>query len=588
MRLNLLLKISIYLCLFFSAPIRADIQVIAKTGWTAAGFPSHFTYSGLSEPVIGPSGHVAFAGLAFDGSKYTKAVWSGLPGQLEAIIKENDTISGFPANVFFSDVGEGTFLINRSGVVAFQAKLKGANTYSTALVHFNGVTYGILKATDQAPGFPPGTVAGGVMPLAISDAGLVLGGMTTRGTALWFWDFEKIERISTTIGECGYLSTASFAPGLLSINQAGSVVFSAALSEGDNKICSSGGVFKWSNGKTELIIADGDPVPGMPDAVFGVSLTESPPKINDQDEIIFTAKLIQITPQSTNNSIWIKSGLDDPRLLILSGEGLQEKPDHLIFPPIFLDSNFANYGYSMLRVNANGLDTLLAGNPREIQPYDDPSDKGSSQLTTIASQNDQPPGFEPSWFYNGFSFKAINNAGQYVFAGLASNALENRTILALWRGTGTERPRLIIKDGMKFSVDNIEHILKNIDFLSAQAGTASTAGGRPSWFSDHGEIVFRGSLDNDSNSAILLITDDSKEQKIFNLAEQLYPQFFSPANVDNQLLEGFVYRHYSTTNTYIGIRNGEVFVLGDAFGSGVQRIDTVDNTLRFLESMAGS
>lgn len=280
--------------------------------------------------------------------------------------------------------------------------------------------------------------------------------------------------------------------------------------------------------------------------------------------------------------------MDDPKLLILGGEGLQEEPDHLVFPAIFRDSNFAASGYSMLPVIANGLDTLLAGKPREIQPYDDPKGTGASQLTTIASKNDQPPGFEPSWFYNGFSFKAINNAEQYVFAGLASNALENRTILALWRGTGTERPRLIIKDGMKFSVDGIEHILKNIDFFPTKTGTFSTAGGNSSWFSDQGEIVFRGSLDNNSNSAILLITDDSKEQKIFNLAEQLYPQFFSPANVDNQLLEGFAYRYYPTTNAYIGIKNGEVFILGDAFGPSAQRIGTVDNTLRLLESMAGS
>ena len=185
------------------APVDADIKLVAKVDQTAAGFPSHYSYKDLKEPVIGPSGHVAFAGLAFDGRTYTKAVWAGLPGELEAIIKENDTIAGFPGNVFFSDVvPSSTFLISRSGAVAFSATLKGAITRNTALVYRNGVTQGILKATDQAPGFPPGTVVIEVTPLAISDAGLVLGGMTTGGGALWLWDFEKIERISATIGEC--------------------------------------------------------------------------------------------------------------------------------------------------------------------------------------------------------------------------------------------------------------------------------------------------------------------------------------------------------------------------------------------------
>jgi len=575
-------------CFTLASQASADIKLIAKVDQTAAGFPSHFSYKDLKEPVIGPSGHVAFAGLAFDGKAYTKAAWAGLPGELEAIIKENDTIAGFPGSVFFSDVWS-SFLISRSGAVAFSATLKGAITRNTALVYRNGVTQGILKATDQAPGFPPGTVVGEVTPLAISDAGLVLGGMTTGGGALWLWDFERIQRISATIGECSYSSIASYAPGLLSINQAGSVVFNAVLTAGDKKSCSSGGVFKWSNGKAELIVADGDPVPGMPDAVFGVSLTESPPKINDHDEIIFTAKLIQITSsRSTNNSIWIKNGPNEPRLLVLGGEGLKEKPDHLILPAIFLDSNLADYGYSMLPVIANGLDALLAGKPREIQPYDDPKGTGASQLTTIASKNDQPPGFDPSWYYNLFSNRAINNAEQYVFTGLSSNALENRSVFAMWRGTGTERPRLIAKDGMKCSIDNVEYVLKDIDFFPTKAVTLSTAGGQSSWFSDNGEIVFRASLNSSSNVAILLITDDNKEQRIFSLAEQLFPEHFSPSNVDNQLLEGFVYRYYPTTKTYIGIKNGEVFVLGDAFGSGPQRIDTVDNTLQFLENLAGS
>lgn len=78
------------------------------------------------------------------------------------------------------------------------------------------------------------------------------------------------------------------------------------------------------------------------------------------------------------------------------------------------------------------------------------------------------------------------------------------------------------------------------------------------------------------------------EHKIFAFAEQLFPQYFSPANVDDQVLDGFLYRYYPTTNAYIGIRSGEVFVLGDAFGASIQRFDTIENTFQFLERAAGS
>ncbi|TYP78555.1 MULTISPECIES: spherulation-specific family 4 protein [Nitrosomonas] len=86
----------------------------------------------------------------------------------------------------------------------------------------------------------------------------------------------------------------------------------------------------------------------------------------------------------------------------------------------------------------------------------------------------------------------------------------------------------------------------------------------------------------------MAIVPPNKEQKIFIYAEQLFPQYFSLANEDNQQLDGFIYRYYSTTNAYIGIKNGDVFVLGDSFGPSIRRIDTIENTLQLLESAAGS
>ena len=38
-------------------------------------------------------------------------------------------------------------------------------------------------------------------------------------------------------------------------------------------------------------------------------------------------------------------------------------------------------------------------------------------------------------------------------------------------------------------------------------------------------------------------------------------------------------------NSYLGIKNGEVFLLGEAFGPGVNHFDTVENTLQLLESL---
>jgi len=101
-------------------------------------------------------------------------------------------------------------------------------------------------------------------------------------------------------------------------------------------------------------------------------------------------------------------------------------------------------------------------------------------------------------------------------------------------------------------------------------------------------FLFEGSFSGNTDNALLMLLDDSREQRIFELAEQLLPKFFTPANVDDHLLEGFQYRYYPDTKTYIGIRNGDAFVLGAPFGTGAQRSGPIDETLQLLENMSGS
>lgn len=143
---------------------------------------------------------------------------------------------------------------------------------------------------------------------------------------------------------------------------------------------------------------------------------------------------------------------------------------------------------------------------------------------------------------------------------------------------------------MKIRVNGEERILRHIftidrDSRSGNVGeTQINTNGTPSQFSDTGDFVFAGEVDGSFRS-ILLIPNDQREQRIFTLAEQLFPQFFAPANAEDRLLEGFEYRFYSGTNAYIGIKDEEVFVLGVSFGAGITRIGTVDETLALLESM---
>lgn len=59
--------------------------------------------------------------------------------------------------------------------------------------------------------------------------------------------------------------------------------------------------------------------------------------------------------------------------------------------------------------------------------------------------------------------------------------------------------------------------------------------------------------------------------KLFNFAEQFFPELFSPAGVATSGLDNYLVRYYPETNNYIGTSDGDVYVYGDAF-NGLLRV----------------
>lgn len=53
--------------------------------------------------------------------------------------------------------------------------------------------------------------------------------------------------------------------------------------------------------------------------------------------------------------------------------------------------------------------------------------------------------------------------------------------------------------------------------------------------------------------------------KLFNFAEESYPEFFSPARTATFSLNNYLVRYYPTTGNYIGTTGEDVYVYGDVF-----------------------
>lgn len=599
--------LSILICsivTFYSSSLLASVRLIAEIGQPAADFPANYVYWNVDNPTIGASGHIAFAGAADTSvratANNTSAVWAGFPGNLKAIIKEKDSPSGFPEGISFDSVIGLNMVVTHSGHVAFNAQFKGnvSSVNDKGLLAFvNRQAHLVLRTGDQAPGFPEGVVIRNIQDFVFTDAGMLIqaevAGINSLGWGIWFWDLSSLTPIQSPINGCNFTGINN-----LSINQSGEGVFSALLLNSSGSFCNPArSLFKWHNGTTKVILSEGAAVPGMANTIFTLGLYPLKATITDQSEIIFTAVLKDTVSSKTQSSVWVAQNDGKLDLLVLDGEILADDPtERLENPKIYPYLESTNRGLSILVASreTERRTALLLGEPRSTQPYTSLEEAGLSQLSTLALLGDPPPGLGDSWFFAILTNQvAINKTGQFAFSSLiadSSNLVESQQI-SIWRGKNSLDMELVANTGMTLFANEQIRTLKEIGNINrasnAYKNGGSTVGGSITQFSDRGEIIFTGVL-SEGSRGIFLITDGEQEKRIFTLAEQLFPELFSPANPRNQNAEGYLYRYYADTNSYIGIRGGEVFVLGEQFGPGIQRINTIENTIKFLEDWAST
>ncbi len=370
-----------------------------------------------------------------------------------------------------------------------------------------------------------------------------------------------------------------------------------------------------------MILANGDPVPGMADTTFHLDLDSRGLNIfaininmlsfNDQGEISFPAILRNAANGFAKKSLWVADSSGAIKLQFLEGEFLAEDMNSTFSLP-FAETSFpliGSNGSSIVPVKTDSSIAILTGAPRLSQPYANINEAGVSQLSVVLQLADQPPGFGDAWFFSAFSSIAMNKAGQFALSGAVVDANDASTDAwgspasqkyGIWRGTSKSDLELVAYDGMPVSVNgkevSFDFALGYINngtggvaaFSESQILHSSTEGGRATQLNDHGQIVFGGFLDaagEDFRRGIFLAEGkNNQEERIFALAEQVFPDLFSPANVINQVAEGFLFRFYPATNTYLGIKNKTVFVAGERFGSGIIEVGSLENVIVFLEA----
>ena len=137
-----------------------NLQLLVREETAAPGVPGEDFYLLNAEPVINNAGTVAFGAQL---SNFNDSIWMGTPGNLTMILQGDDPAPVGTAGVRFADFGTYKELrLSDSGHVAFESWLEGTGVNSTN-------NYGLFRATidgndmvtrlgRQAPGMPAGAV----------------------------------------------------------------------------------------------------------------------------------------------------------------------------------------------------------------------------------------------------------------------------------------------------------------------------------------------------------------------------------------------------------------------------------------------
>jgi|GEM_PF-2576530 len=490
---------------------RGAVSVLAATGMSAVGFPADYVYWSVDEPVIGDAGHVAFLGQADTSIRQTPqntaALWSGLPDDLQLVIKENDPLPSLPGNVLYGGSINNRFapvlVVNSNGGVAHFGSLKGAVNdlnKGVLLVHNNNSLDIVMRSGDQAVGLPNGNTYGTLLNYAFSQSGVVFSAEIKRTNNLssfgiWLWDFNEtrllalndISRNSAAYdlpqespnidgGNCIF---ASLGLRSLQINDQGDILFDAGLGNKAGASCTQQfPILKWSNDSFKLIVARGQAVDGLNDYKFNRFLTGLEIPLLQPNGDVSLHSTISNSANDLRSFFWVRKANGEQQYLAVGGELLPDSSSQTMSNSLGVlglsprADGEGNYLLSAISNNNQEEAYLLKGVPSAL-PYSNIDELGASGLSTLVKVGDVPPDYPSTAFFSriyrlGIT-PSINKGGNVVFFASRADALDTQAqTLGLWHidPTGDTQKIIEVGDSIAFNGSNfgVETLIFGSDF----------------------------------------------------------------------------------------------------------------------------
>jgi hypothetical protein len=511
-----------------------NIRIVATPGQQAPGFPVGVTFKGgFSNPTINASGMVAFrANLTGPGidSNNSETIWVGTPDDLQLLAQEGQPAPGTEADTVFdgfacaADTFESPIAPN--GKLGFCATLRGPSISGTS--NYLGIWDGtpgnlqlLVRDGDPAPGTETGTIFGTVVPTySYNDGGSVfyaiLDGPSVTGSndySIWAGHARNLQLVIREGGAAPDLATGSTVPGSgvanleapLNINSQGDVAF-LATTKTPTDLSGLETIYAGAPGAVEVIARVGELAPGVLDATFRQFSRQPPPTINDVGQVSFTDPLT--TPSGLFPSLWIGTATS----LTLAALKDTAAPAPLPAGTVF-ENLGGNAGQQHVLNTAGRLATIAKISGPDVTTANDsvllsgtPGD-----LRLLARAGDHAPGTEAGVIFKNQPFDApfINSIGEVAFeANLDTTTTANNW--GIWIMKPGAPPRLVVRrvDSFDAGGGNIVAINQSnnslgFGYFTGRPGSGNQDG-RPSPFSDNGQVVFLAKLGTSATYSILI------------------------------------------------------------------------------------
>ena len=288
------------------------VQLVAREGDPAPGFPAGSVYTGLAHAALNDAGQLAFFGYAGVLPNQTEALWTGVPGALAVVARTGDPAPGFEAGW--------TLRLNPEP--------------------FGFSTAGVVFRADA------------VHPLFPSRSAISI--QTSAGLKLLAVTGEQAPGV-----EAGAAWSQFETPG---INAAGELFFFAGTHTAVGTTTSvRWGLWTGRPGQLRLVARSGDPAPETAGANYSDSqLGLRPRLISDSGQVVFSASLN--TASTNNEALFATDKTGAVRLLVRKGSRVLDSPPVFSFT---LEPNTTGSGTGQSVVsNAGGFPSSIgaAGN----------------------------------------------------------------------------------------------------------------------------------------------------------------------------------------------------------------------------------